>query len=89
LFKSQVILYEQGKGIAKLLQVIDDPKNQPVFIHCEHGKDRTGLIVALYRVFYQGWPKAKAHNEMIALGHSQFWTSDMDAFFEAVTADRK
>lgn len=38
------------------------------FIHCEHGEDRTGLIVGIWRHRVQGWDKAKAYGEMIALG---------------------
>jgi protein tyrosine/serine phosphatase len=36
----------------------------PVLLHCQHGADRTGLIMALYRVLYQGWTKAAALDEM-------------------------
>ena len=39
-----------------------------VFVHCEHGQDRTGLIVAAYRVKYNGWSKQKAESEMMAHG---------------------
>lgn len=35
------------------------------YIHCEHGQDRTGLIVGCYRVWRQGWPKDKARKEML------------------------
>ena len=38
------------------------------FVHCEHGQDRTGLIVALYRVKVNGWDKPKSEKEMLALG---------------------
>jgi protein tyrosine/serine phosphatase len=34
-------------------------------LHCQHGADRTGLIVALYRVLYQGWSKNAALDEML------------------------
>ncbi len=80
--------YKTGREIGKLLNFIADPKNQPVFVHCEHGADRTGLIVALYRVFMQGWPKDKAYQEMLDRGHSVFFTTDMTMFFFAATADR-
>ena len=33
-------------------------------IHCEHGQDRTGLLVGLYRVLVQGWSVAQAYAEM-------------------------
>lgn len=45
-----------------------DPANQPIYVHCQHGEDRTGLIVGLYRVFQQQWTPADAWNEMEDLG---------------------
>jgi protein tyrosine/serine phosphatase len=36
----------------------------PVLLHCQHGADRTGLIMALYRILYQGWTKEAALDEM-------------------------
>ncbi len=41
---------------------------QPVYIHCIHGKDRTGLAIALYRIKKQGWPAEKALNEAKQMG---------------------
>ncbi len=37
---------------------------QPVFVHCAHGADRTGAMVAMYRIVVEGWSKADAVNEM-------------------------
>ena len=34
-------------------------------MHCYHGADRTGLVVAMYRVIYQGWSFDAARSEMI------------------------
>ncbi len=41
-----------------------------VFIHCQHGQDRTGLFVACYRVagHQEHWTKAAAEKEMLANG---------------------
>jgi hypothetical protein len=57
------------------------PKNV-VFIHCQHGQDRTGLIVGVYRVRFEHWPKDKAYKEMLAhgfhpalLGLKRYWDS--------------
>jgi protein tyrosine/serine phosphatase len=38
------------------------------FVHCEHGQDRTGLIVGCYRVWSEGWAKDSAFNEMLECG---------------------
>ena len=40
----------------------------PVYVHCSHGRDRTGLIVGLYRVFIDGVTPEVAHAEMLADG---------------------
>lgn len=39
------------------------------FIHCEHGQDRTGLVIGLYRVLIEKWPVAKARQEMLDNGY--------------------
>ncbi len=78
----------EGKQIGQLLRLIADPNNQPVYIHCEHGADRTGLIVALYRVYFDHMTRQEAHDEMIQNGHNlvhQIVTSNMDEFFWAAT----
>jgi protein tyrosine/serine phosphatase len=35
-----------------------------VLVHCRHGADRTGVVVAMYRMVYQGWSKEQALDEM-------------------------
>ncbi len=44
------------------------PSNQPVFIHCKKGKDRTGMMVGLYRVHEHGWAPEVAYAEMQEFG---------------------
>ena len=39
----------------------------PVLLHCEGGSDRTGVMVALYRMAFQGWDLALAKEDM--MGH--------------------
>lgn len=47
------------------LRAIQEAETQgPVLMHCKHGSDRTGLMVAMYRVVIQGWSKEDALNEM-------------------------
>jgi len=36
----------------------------PVLLHCLHGADRTGMMTAMYRMLYQGWPREKAIDEL-------------------------
>lgn len=83
---------QQGFALGKIMQILDNAQNASVFIHCEHGKDRTGMVVALHRVIAQSWSPEKAHAEMVELGHgalNQIFTSGMDDFFWAVVNDRE
>lgn len=61
--------------IAAFLKVAADPKARPVFVHCHHGSDRTGVMVAAYRVVVQGWTREEAIDEMThgGYGFSPMW----------------
>jgi protein tyrosine/serine phosphatase len=37
---------------------------KPVLVHCWHGSDRTGLVVALYRITEQNWTREQAIDEL-------------------------
>jgi protein tyrosine phosphatase (PTP) superfamily phosphohydrolase (DUF442 family) len=54
------------------LAYIADPAHQPVLVHCLHGSDRTGMVIAAYRIKYQLWPVDQARHEMYQYGHSIF-----------------
>jgi len=60
----------EAVGIRNALRIMHDPKYQPVVAHCEHGHDRTGMLIALYRVLYEGKTIAEAYQEMVDMGHS-------------------
>jgi protein tyrosine phosphatase len=53
---------------------LDETKKGVVFVHCKQGCDRTGYIVAAYRVLVMGWSKEDAIAEMRAFGlHEKAW----------------
>ena len=59
--------------VRKALSVMSDPANQPVYIHCNVGVDRSGVVVAVYRMEVDGWSKAEAEAEMEAYGFNWIW----------------
>ncbi len=54
------------KSIQQALTIINNPDNQPVFIHCRQGADRTGTLTGIYRIVCQKWNFQEAYQEMLA-----------------------
>lgn len=68
------------KDIDKALAYIADPHNKPVFVHCERGSDRTGIVIAAYRIKIEKWTVPQAYKEMKACGYRRwllFWWKNL------------
>jgi tyrosine-protein phosphatase SIW14 len=57
-------IHPEDEDIVRFLRVVSDQDRAPVFVHCQYGSDRTGMMCALYRIFVCGWPKEDAIEEM-------------------------
>ena len=57
----------QVKNVLALMDTL--PK--PVFIHCQHGCDRTGTVIACYRIQHDNWTHATAWQEAVRHGISR------------------
>ena len=71
-------LKSKPEDIDAILKEVESADNQPVFLHCKRGKDRTGTVVAIYRLKNDGWlPKqALDEAETYGMGFWQFWMKD-------------
>jgi len=54
--------------VVTVMRLLADPHGGPYLIHCHHGSDRTGLMIAMYRVLHQHWTTQQALAEMIGGG---------------------
>jgi protein tyrosine/serine phosphatase len=72
-------------------KVVDEVKAAPagaVYVHCAAGRDRTSLIVALYRVWVNNWnAKTAWEKEALDYGHGGFFFRGMGAAYRLLTAD--
>lgn len=68
----------QPADIERIIKEIDRPENQPVFVHCRRGADRTGTIVAVYRITHDDYTAKQAIDEAkkFDFGWWQFWMKD-------------
>ena len=68
----------QETRVARIMELIAAPENGRVLVHCKDGVDRTGMIVAVYRMTHEGWTSEKALDEANRSGmrRSQVWMRD-------------
>ena len=50
--------------LASFLKLVNDPENQPVYVHCAGGRHRTGVMTAVYLMTSDGWTAEQAFKEM-------------------------
>ncbi|MFB3924174.1 MAG: tyrosine-protein phosphatase [Terriglobia bacterium] len=62
--------------VESVFRIINDPSAHPVFIHCRRGADRTGAMIGLFRIAFQGWDGKKAYQEARAMG-MRWWYRDL------------
>lgn len=55
-------------NLDRALEILTDPKHQPVLVHCRFGKDRTGVTVAAYRTTVEKMPIPEAAAEAASFG---------------------
>lgn len=67
--------HPEDEDLIAFLKVVEDAGNHPVFVHCQHGSDRTGYMIAAYRMIEQGWSLDAALHEMERFGFNNVWVS--------------
>ena len=73
--------------IERVLSLIDAKENGVVFVHCHKGEDRTGMIIALYRISRDGWTDHDAIEEAKRFG-MKFWQVKMRDYISDYYRDR-
>lgn len=72
------------EAIRTFFKIVDDAEHGQVFVHCHRGADRTGAMVAFYRIARQNWTAEKAAKEARDLG-MRSWYKGLQAQIKAFT----
>lgn len=61
-------MFPKDKHVVKFLSVLEENKGKKVFVHCRYGDDRTGMMIAAYRMAVERWTPEEARKEMEKFG---------------------
>jgi tyrosine-protein phosphatase SIW14 len=64
------VVAPSDEQVARVLALLDSSADGSVFVHCRRGADRTGIVVACYRMLHDGWDNQKAFKEAKSYGMS-------------------
>lgn len=65
--------HPDNRQVAEFLQLLRANRDKKIFVHCRRGAERTGVMVAAYRISAQGWTPEQALEEMEAFKFRGFW----------------
>lgn len=67
--------HTEEEDVLRFLKIVTDTNAGPVLVHCLHGADRTGTMIATYRMVVQDWKKEDAIKEMTegSFGYHTVW----------------
>ncbi len=67
--------------IVKALKAIHEAR-KPVLVHCQRGADRTGVVIAMYRLVFEGWTKEDAIDELLhgGYGFNRIWYGNIPKY---------
>jgi tyrosine-protein phosphatase SIW14 len=67
--------------VAEFLDLVRANPQTRIFVHCHLGADRTGVMIAAYRIAEQAWTPPQAIAEMKAF-HLHFWLPHLNRYIE-------
>lgn len=73
--------------VVAFLTLLRDNPDKTIFVHCYRGADRTGVMVALYRITFDHWTTDQAIEEMEAFRYRYLFLPHLQHFVEAYPAE--
>ncbi len=66
--------------VAQFLKLVQEDPTKKIFVHCHYGEDRTGVMVATYRIAQQNWTPEQAAAEMNSFGFHHHLYQSMKSY---------
>ncbi len=70
------------KQVTEFLELLRANPDKKIFVHCHHGADRTGVMVAVFRMAIENWTVAQALAEMGEFHFHRFWYPHLKSYVE-------
>jgi tyrosine-protein phosphatase SIW14 len=70
-------------NVIAFFATLHDNSGKKIFVHCQRGADRTGLMIALYRIVYDHWTTNQAVAEMTAFHYWNYLLPHLARYVEA------
>lgn len=75
--------------VAEFLRLLRENPDKKIFVHCQRGADRTGVMVAIFRMARQGWTPEQASAEMERFKFHGLWYRQMKGYVKRFPAKLK
>jgi hypothetical protein len=72
--------------ILTFFTLLRDNPDKKIFLHCQYGADRTGVMVALYRIAVDHWTSEQAITEMKDFHYHSFMLPHLAKYVKAFPA---
>ncbi len=72
--------FPKDKVFARFLDLMRENRGKKVFVHCRYGDDRTGMMIAAYRMAVEGWTPKEAREEMKQFGFHHLVCPSLGAY---------
>jgi tyrosine-protein phosphatase SIW14 len=59
---------EIDETVKRFLAIVEDKSHWPILVHCSRGKERSGVLSAIYRIEHDHWTNEQALAETYRLG---------------------
>jgi len=69
--------------VVSFLALLRDNPDARIFVHCRLGADRTGVMIALYRLTFDHWNTTQALAEMYAFHYHHLWLPHLQRYVES------